>query len=650
MREDCYDIFKPSVKIIPYFITQYSWILVVFCLYLLPQYFCFPYYQNTITPSDYTTNWNLSADPIVFAHLSDIHLGAKSPKTVIPQFEQAKDWILTVMKPKSFIITGDTVHNLPEIYARQSEDEIGIYRQEIRDITDMEFIDMAGNHDEFAVLDFYSKNHLFVQGKNLTYEQFMVSRRNYTYNNKKYYFIVLNPYKYPSPHANYIYYPNYDRKFMDLLEKAYEGITKDDILLVFCHYPLCFFDEKIKSSKGHSIYDLVRDSDFPTYFISGHEHPEKPYIIHHKKNLEIIGVDLRRNNCFGSISFDHNRFVYSHFNNTEPNNFIVTSPVPYNLITKNNPFNEQNSYIRVRSYSVNPPNITVTGNVSTKLNCRKANDDNGFVCSAPYNLPKGMHTIQFSGDFSYELKFNVNSKHKFSEIPPEDAVYKHYIYQFIILYISILIMIIPFAIPKKAKDLEELITKGTHSPNYFACIIYAPFIFKARFKNLSWKPKLMYFIATAWVLFMPISFTDIDGHLGIIWLYGTVIDGKFAYDVWSQYFGMRYVQYVLIPFILAMTSVSVNVEFCGPTSIIDFAIIFYIMKLEVDLTLYSVLSSSGFRWTMFSFCFVIMPMIFSIILLMMKFKSKSLDEKQLSDVDVLLFENEHANSFSDETY
>lgn len=607
---------KPTVRIIPYIITQYAWLGIIYLLYPLTFNAKYPDIKTSISPITHTTNWNLETDPLILAHLTDIHIKADWNQPV-DNFKNARDKVVYNIKPDWVILTGDLCDNFPgggfPRYSQQVTKELEIYRHETENFSRFNFFDMAGNHDEIGVWRFNDKGHLFMQGKNITKDEFLVSRKKVTHNDKNIYFIIVNPFEWPSAHLNFNFYPHSNKKLLNMIEKQYEGITKDDIVVVYSHFPLTFYDNS-KSSKGRKFIDMIRKSDFPQYFISGHNHPPMPFIFHHEENLEIIGTDL----------IFHNRFVYTSIDNKNFTPYVITSPVPEKLITKHNPVDEQKSYVRIRAYTEKQPSIKITGAFEADMECRKANDGNGYVCNAPYDLKEGNHTIFFSGDFNSNLTFIVGTKTvTVTEAEPKDTHYMFHYWNLLILYIPIILMVLPIPMPKIVEETEDWICKKTDE-GYFAwkrwliTILLFPLLFKQRVNKLALWLRIVVYLAVLWPCILPHTFLEFGGHPGFLWMWGAVSDWKNVYDIQAPIYCTNYILWVLYPCLIALVQSGVNNDLLGIFTWVDGYYAYYCITRNMDFTTYQLIMTAGFVLAKWSLGQVVLPVVWWSIALLYK--------------------------------
>ena len=194
---------KHNIKIFPLIMSQFGWAFLISTAFLSG--FFFPKYHK---PKKYTSKnadkeWNSDLKPIVFTHLTDLHLShLKTPKTKKSIFvlrEMAK------YKADFNLITGDVVDNYEKInfpkYGIQVKKDYIFYRKIMRELFgNNTIIDLAGNHDEFAVDGLFAKNHLFLdysytftRNKIIKFDDFYVKKiiiKNLT-------FILFNDFQFP---------------------------------------------------------------------------------------------------------------------------------------------------------------------------------------------------------------------------------------------------------------------------------------------------------------------------------------------------------------------------------------------------------------------------------------------------------------------
>jgi predicted MPP superfamily phosphohydrolase len=599
-----------------YFISTYFWVAFIGAFLIIPVVYTYRNKMDGFMPKAIKTNWSLQTDPLLFVHFSDIHINHVVPENN-EKFERAKNWALAV-KPTWTVITGDLCDDFPgkkfPKYGYQQPKDWEIYNDLIKNFEkDVSFFDVAGNHDEFGVFEFDSDNHNFIKGRNITVDEFHVSKHVSNYHNgRKVHMIKLAPFKWPSAHPCFVFWPREDKHFLDLVEKSLEDVSEDDTVIFFCHYPLNLF-ENTKSSKGNTMKDLVHEPNSPRFFISGHLHPKKAYFQHQGKGFEAIAPALKATDNFGVFTLDHDRFVYQTVSNKDYEKFYITAPVPDEQLTPNTPFHEKLGYIRVRALTDTAPNISVSGAVEGDMECRKVNSEKetGYVCSLPYMVQNGKHSIAFHGDMEgRKLDFTIGIKSDDINEIEYDSSHWHFYYVILaIIWVLLVFCAIPFPIHPSFVDEHEMFLVGHMNEGSWWTTFFASFLlFKARVNKAPTWFKIVILIAVLYPICLPTSFIEIEGHQGFIFTYGYVCGGKYLYALWGQIHTLIYLGVTIYPVMIATCSLFVSKSF-SPVFIVDAVICCFLFLLNIHVIIRNICESNGFIRAATAPCFVIIPII-----------------------------------------
>ena len=598
-----------------YLLSVYSWMLVLAVFFLIPTVYPYSHTVDAFYPKNYTTEWNLDDDPVVFIQFSDIHVNHVVEKNN-QKFEKAREWS-QVVKPTWTVITGDLCDDFPyqEVpkYGFQQEEDWKIYNKQVENYTrNVNFFDIAGNHDEFGVYAFDSDHHYFMKGRNLTQNQFHVSKLTQDYyNGRKLHMVKLSPYKWPSGHPCFVFWPREDKHFLDLVEEQLEDVGENDTVIFFCHYPVNLW-ESGKSSKGHTIKDLVATPNSPRYFISGHLHPRHTFFQHHGNGFEAVGEALKATNRFGVFTFDHDRFVYTTVENKNPEYYFVTAPVPDEFLTPNTPFAETNGYIRVRALTTEEPKITVSGAVNGDMQCRPVNNPSeiGYVCSLYYELQPGKHTIHFNGTMpEREVSFRLAvSSDKFTEAQYENSHWKHYIWIMAVLWIVLAFIVAPVPSPEFVNKHEMFLNGEVDKASWLVTILGSIFLFQARIKKAPFWFRIVLIVAVLYPLCLPTTMIEIDGHEGFIFTYGYVCGGKYLYALWGQIHTLIYLGVTVLPVLIATQSSVLSKPFRF-VFLFDVGLCLFLIAADIYVICRNICESAGFLRAFLSPIFVFWPII-----------------------------------------
>ena len=228
--------------------------------------------------------------------------------------------------------------NWPKI-GRQIKEDWELFQIIIEEGLDGQpIIDVAGNHDMWGVISPLSDTNLFLnysytfkRENTLSDDEFYckkVIRENIT-------FVLINNFKFPTIHPPYIYWAHPSREMLDRYENV---ISTAGHCTVVMHYP---------TDHNWWIFTNIE------HIFSGHFHPVDPIILHHKQGgVEYVGIGAYQFKGFALVTIDNDRLVYHSFRLYEiPPKFFMIHPVPNELLSSHVVFNEQNTQLRILSYS-----------------------------------------------------------------------------------------------------------------------------------------------------------------------------------------------------------------------------------------------------------------------------------------------------------
>ena len=294
MFEDKKDFLISSNKesLLYILVSQFSWVL--FSLSLVGFGFLFPKYYpaQTYYSAPAKEKWNSSKPPLVFTHISDIHVSYTEPKKI----EAARFLFQTIKKykPDLHLNTGDVIDNFERAHypklGYQIKEDWEAYKKVIdEEFSDQEMLDVAGNHEMFAIDTPLSKENLYLDYSN-------TFNRSNTRNYNEYYckkiikhnltFVLINEYRFPSCHPPYGYWAHPSRAQLDRIESVIESAGP---CIVLDHYTIDHNWGK-KSSKGHSIEEIMQNKNI-NLILTGHLHTYNAMIIQHGQGgVEFVGI------------------------------------------------------------------------------------------------------------------------------------------------------------------------------------------------------------------------------------------------------------------------------------------------------------------------------------------------------------------------
>jgi predicted MPP superfamily phosphohydrolase len=407
---------------VTHLISQYAWLLLFLIFLLIPRFLPNTLPSGSISSAPLTIPWNSRDDPIVFGHLTDVHINSfKSEKGA--KLERALV-AYTNLSISNLVLTGDLVDNWGDLslgrYGHQYEPDYKAYETIWRrHRSSFRFVgDIAGNHDEFGLYGFTSRQHfilnyslLFQKSRPTITESFWAS----SHDAGEFQFIAINPYRFPTPHAKFDFWSRENRALLDAIEQAI-GETQHRLAslpagarrppIVFgCHYPVAFWiHPSVRSSSGRTFRELISGCN-ASIFLSGHTHPASTQYVHHNGLLEAVGIDLTEHDGYSIVTVDSGRTIHHSFKLPDTPRVLLTHPVPARLLSSTAPFVEASTEIRLIARQ-SDLSISVTGAVRGKMAMTRRLANGWYLYSHPLsNLGRGLHRLNFTGDWESAVEF-----------------------------------------------------------------------------------------------------------------------------------------------------------------------------------------------------------------------------------------------------
>ena len=192
-------------------------------------------------------------------------------------------------------------------------------------------------------------------------------------------------------------------EILDRLEEILEEYNnKGKKLILITHHPVHSIISE-KSSKGRKYEDIIGYYNISAV-LCGHLHPSEYWVLHFNKNIQIIGSDLYKK--IQIFSVDNGNIVYTQFTLKDNITAVVTNPQPIKLLSRQSLFYSENVPIRMLVWSNNTnEDIFISGDVEGKLQPVRIIKENLTLYEYNATLPKGKHTIHFSGFYNGDLEF-----------------------------------------------------------------------------------------------------------------------------------------------------------------------------------------------------------------------------------------------------
>ena len=609
-----------NIKCFALFLSEFSFLLIFIIIGVIG--LIFPFYHETKTYiSKEGPSWNSSSDPLIFTHLSDIHIANYKG------INKYRNLFRTVKKlgANFHLITGDIADDYkkelhPKV-GKQNNKDWKYYKELIdTELYNETIIEIAGNHDMFGVISpfktdygFLDASRTFKRNNTKTLRDFWIK----TVNIEGFNFILLNPYSFPVIHPPYIYYPHPSKKFLNLLEQE---INKVGPCFILCHFPIDFFWWK-KNKKGNNLRKIMKNRNVQ-YIFTGHSHPGKFEIKHHEYGgLEFVGSAYLRTDDFGLVTIDNGRLVYNRVEFKENNfiNYYMTNPVPMEQLSNAQNFNEKNTEIRIISYKNEiEDNLYITGDFSGQLKYQRELKNGAKLYSIPLNVKyNGKYNIKFiSPDYQIEREFYVGKyvKIKGERISLIKTFALPVIIGLIILLVFLLIITFPMIIINFS-FIDDWILGNIEGKWYYwiICIFLSPFILNNRINdNAPIYFRIILFFCLIYPLALPFHFFEpIKGKTGYSFLCFYLIKNKVLYDEWSIFFNAFYFLFVISPMALIVSGFKFK-KSCFYVFHFIFLYLFFGAACAIN---FRFAGESVKFWLLFLHpCFIIIPIILNVFM------------------------------------
>ena len=556
-----------NFRIFQILLSEFSFLIIILILLILLKFIPI-YHSAQIFKSKPKKEWNSNYVPIIFSHITDVHISSfKSLKTDCSLIYLEE--YFNKYKPDFVLSTGDIVDNYETMYTitklgSQYLLEWEIYNKTLKRILDKYYvIDVAGNHDVFAVDDVISKNnnfldysYMFTRENVKSYEDFVVKKHIY----KNLTFILFNDYIFPTTHPPYGITSHPTKYMLDLLENMIDSVEDECIILSHYQVDRMWFT---KSSKGHTYSEIISKPNVKAYF-SGHFHPEKPAIIHHGKGaVEYCTSSTFNHKKQGLITYDNDQLVYHSVHIPYPNYspyFFISYPIPDDQCSSHHNFNYDNSEVRVISYKKGVK-LFIEGALKGELQYKMTLDNGAELYTFPINLKKGKYKIHVYGDeCDIKISFVIGDECKGKK---ELYILFKFMYSYTIVSIPLLIYIYIIIFPyyftnlKKAEEIEMYL-EGSNNIKinnlYIYLIILSPFIIRVRYSKINKKIRYIIFYLSFYPVFFPNNFfKNIYGIKGFSFNAFIVIGNRIQFDEWALIISSLFYCFIILQDVLYLS-------------------------------------------------------------------------------------------------
>ena len=632
---------------IKFFISEFAFILImafsILLVAVIPEY-----HSKKVFTSKKNSNSGFTEDPIILIHMTDIHMSI----TDMQRTDGSSILLVSLCeyKPDLFLLTGDYVDNFKKGQKTgiQNLDDWKMYGSSIVNVLKkkgFQVVDISGNHDQWAVDTFDSKENTFLDNSFIynranvkSEEDFFCRKYKLTVGTTDLTFLLINDYRYPVYRPPYGAETHTTSKQLDLLENFMNAIDESEIF-VLSHYPV---DRAIlyKSDKGNSFDDIISNEKVYAIF-TGHQHPASVKIVHHseKGGIEYCTPAAFASKKAGLITLDNGNLVYHEVHIPYYGNkplFFMTYPIPNEQLTSHHIFNLNNFDIRIISYYPdNTIKLKIEGDINGELTYNKPLINGAFLYKYTVNnLKNGEYKIHIYDEVGIgcdiNTEFIIGEKYKGKKEKYIGKINFFLALKFLLIPFFIFLLIISFPFFPHlnfniVKNIEGSIENNESNINinkvliYIDLIVLSPFFLRLRIQSTNQTKlvlRIAIFIAFIYPLIFPVHFMQsIKGKIGYTFLVFVYLDNKVKYEHWAVQMTFIYYFATLFPFILIIS----GKKFYNKKNIIILiinTILFYaLFMVSMSVNFTTINQSISFPFLFFSTAFVFIFIILSILLI-----------------------------------
>ena len=263
---------------------------------------------------------------------------------------------------------------------------------------------------------------------------------------------------------------------------------------------------------------------------------------------------------FGIATLDNNRFVYHEIDPEQPNRVLVTYPVPFNQTTAQSGFNDIAAPIRILSFTDQPLNITISGDVTGRVTNVRMIRKGVYLYEHPIpQMTDGLHHITFGGDCNGEIEFYTGSTiPKFREL--ENSEY-NLSYLTLVATPILFCLLVFVTCPLRCVSSSYLDWMNGNSTRSHWLLTITGLCMRSKFQKLPLRHRLLVFVFLLWPVCLPIALMETEDHIGFIWAYGYIINSTFSFAERGLHYACFYLAGIILPVTLSGASQGAGIPF-----------------------------------------------------------------------------------------
>ncbi|XP_011883013.1 PREDICTED: transmembrane protein 62-like [Vollenhovia emeryi] len=356
-------------------------------------------------PPKYYSMEDSSNHLIWFLQITDIHISIFRDPLRIEEFKEFCNVTVNSIQPRVVLASGDLTDAIAEnaVGSKQQHQEWRRYRHIIDETNASKktlWLDVRGNHDNFDIINFDSKNnyytHYSIQGKR--------HPRSYMYNVnaglETISFIAIDACLKPGPKRPFNFIGILDQDEIDRIRQLVNQSKESNAAhaIVFGHYPT----SSIISRADTNILSILGNHRENMVYLCGHYHTfgsmvPNMYALQKSGFLELELADWKHNRMYRLAAIDHGQFSFIDIQHgdwpvaliTNPKNVLFMMPQKENLDTI-----VRSTHVRVLAFSTAPLK-TVEVQLDNDI-WEKCDHVDGPLYALPWNSTRykeGIHQI-----------------------------------------------------------------------------------------------------------------------------------------------------------------------------------------------------------------------------------------------------------------
>ncbi|PSN33115.1 hypothetical protein C0J52_15540 [Blattella germanica] len=501
---------------------------------------------------------------IWFVQISDIHISIFHDESRVSELKEFCDLTVSAIKPVVVLASGDLTDAKSEdnMGSRQYVREWELYKEVLQSCKVTEktiWLDIRGNHDNFNVPSLTSKENYYrnysIQGK--------AHPKSYMYQIRKggelYTFIGMDACLEPGPRRPFNFVGVLSRAEMEHVKRLSDEARRkgSNFTIWFGHYPTsCIL------APGPGVRTLIGQYQEALVYVCGHYHTlggmvPNMYTLQQAGFLELELGDWKDNRLFRLIAVDHGMFSFLDVLHRDWPVALVTNPKHAQYVMPNRePLHKmlESTHIRVLGFSLSPiESVAVKLDNGVWQQCSHVRGPLYVLPWDPHLFTTGVHEVhvlikdEAGREKLHSQPFSLDGTRLSFRLFPRLVLMSNIsLFQFL-FGTMLTVCVLPLCI---LKYLHKLV-----KDNFYVTAhkFRKPRLPVAFFQN--WIRKL-WILSTVDRLFYPLVlyalYLAIEGHTGVIFAWGTVINGAYLPGSFTYAYGFLQMCTFQLPFTLVL--------------------------------------------------------------------------------------------------